>query len=78
MTPVRIFTAFETIRQAPLCVVLYMIYVAVIVSSLILGMWWSIWKKDVGAGFTLVVYVAGVGTALLMPLQERHNKVCNC
>lgn len=78
VTTVHIPHAFTGIRKYRFCVLLYTIYVSVIILSLVLGLWWSIWKKDVGAGFTLAAYVAGVGTALLMPLQQRHNRTCEC
>ena len=60
------------------CTLFILTYATVGAVSLALSLWWSIWKSDVSAGFTLGAYVLAVGTAITMPLQSRHNKRCRC
>ena len=70
--------ATPTIVPWRLCYILIAVAVFAIVFSLGLGLWWSITRNDVGAGFTIAAYVVAVAALPVASIQIRHNKSCRC
>ncbi|PVH87940.1 hypothetical protein DL98DRAFT_566332 [Cadophora sp. DSE1049] len=84
----RPLTTFETLetgvdigartlrRKCVACFAVYLLWVAVAVGSLVLGLWRSFATGDEGKGFTDAAYVVAVGGIVVFPIQSRHGQRC--
>ncbi|KAG4434934.1 hypothetical protein IFR05_009575 [Cadophora sp. M221] len=62
--------------QCKMCFGIYTLWVAVVVGSLIIGLWRSFATGDEGKGFTDAAYVVAVGGIVVFPIQSRHAQRC--
>jgi hypothetical protein len=69
---------FKRLLKHRFCTLLYLTYGLLLFFSLVLGICWSWLKSDVGGAFTMASYVALLGSAVLLPIQNRHNAACQC